>query len=261
MLPIERLSEDEASRLSGLLFDLDDTVLDHGKLAVKTYEALGRLSQSGFLLVAVTGRPSSWGAVLARQWPVSGVVCENGALAHFDEDGRVKIWDEVPEKERRERRARLSGIAEAVQKQLPDLRHTDDAVGRVTDVTFDIGEYRRVAPDTVARAVGLLRELGARTLSSSVHLHATLEGHDKASGSTRFLEARFGLDPTASRSRFAFIGDSENDAACFAAFRTTFAVANLRGRPTVNPRFVTREERGAGFAEAVEVLLARRKKK
>jgi acetylornithine/N-succinyldiaminopimelate aminotransferase len=86
----------------------------------------------------------------------------------------------------------------------------------------------------------------------------TLDGHDKASGAAFLLRTRFDIDPTASRVQAAFIGDSENDAACFAAFRTTIGVANLSGRPTVTPRFVTASPRGQGFAEAAEVLVQRR---
>ena len=61
-----------------------------------------------------------------------------------------------------------------------------------------------------------------------------------------------------SRRRYAFVGDSENDAACFNAFRTTVGVANLRGRPTLAPRFITSAPRGAGVAELARVLGALR---
>jgi hypothetical protein len=67
-----------------------------------------------------------------------------------------------------------------------------------------------------------------------------------------------GLDPTEATAVTSFIGDSENDAACFAAFRTTLAVRNLRGRPTVAPRFVTLAEKGQGFAEAAALVCALR---
>jgi hypothetical protein len=71
MLPLSRLERDEARSLEGLLFDLDDTLLDHGLLSVEAYSALHRLSGAGLRLLAVTGRPAGWGDVLARQWPVA----------------------------------------------------------------------------------------------------------------------------------------------------------------------------------------------
>jgi hydroxymethylpyrimidine pyrophosphatase-like HAD family hydrolase len=75
------------------------------------------------------------------------------------------------------------------------------------------------------------------------------DGSDKGSGAVRAIVAGFGLDATTARDRFAFIGDSENDEAAFSTFRTTVGVRNLRGRPTVSPSYLTREKRGAGFAE------------
>src|SRR5262249_11689572 len=88
-----------------------------------------------------------------------------------------------------------------------------------------------------------------------VHLHVTLEGADKASGAVAFLGNRHRWDPTEAISRAAFIGDSDNDEACFCAFRTTIAVQNFRGKPTVAPKFQTSAPRGAGFAEAARVLV------
>ena len=57
--------------------------------------------------------------------------------------------------------------------------------------------------------------------------------------------------------RWGFIGDSGNDASCFAAFRTSFGVANVREHLaglSVLPAYVAREERGRGFAAIVETL-------
>ena len=55
--------------------------------------------------------------------------------------------------------------------------------------------------------------------------------------------------------RYAFVGDSGNDAACFAAFRTTFGVANVRARRAAAhraspPRYVAAAApMGEGFAD------------
>jgi hypothetical protein len=59
-------------------------------------------------------------------------------------------------------------------------------------------------------------------------------------------------------SAYAFIGDSENDGACFGAFRLTIGVRNLSGRPTLGPRFVSHGAASRGFVETAELLLARR---
>ncbi|HVW26766.1 MAG TPA: HAD-IIB family hydrolase [Polyangiaceae bacterium] len=257
MLPIERLGRDEAKRLKGLLFDLDDTLLDGTRLSEKAYSSLFRLREGGLALVGVTGRPSGWAEVLARQWPVDGMVAENGAVACDVKDGAFRLVD-FSAAERARRRVRLAAIVEDLQSRFPWLRVSDDSSARRTDVAFDIGEHERVPPDDVAIVREAASALGARTITSSVHLHVSLDGANKASGAARFLAARFGWDTTESTGRVAFIGDSENDEACFSAFHTTIAVSNFRGRLTVMPRFVTHAAKGAGFAEAAAAILSRR---
>ena len=96
----------------------------------------------------------------------------------------------------------------------------------------------------------------------SVHLHASFERDDKASGAMRFVHARFGDDVGSAIHRWGFVGDSGNDAACFAAFATTFGVANVRAYArsmSVPPRWIAPSERGAGFAEIAKVLVAARR--
>jgi len=90
------------------LFDLDDTLLSHGRLTREAYEALCDLSDAKLRLIAVTGRPSGWGEVLARQWPIDAAVTENGAV-HVVREGRgVARIEACDEAERRARRVRLS---------------------------------------------------------------------------------------------------------------------------------------------------------
>jgi hydroxymethylpyrimidine pyrophosphatase-like HAD family hydrolase len=104
-------------------------------------------------------------------------------------------------------------------------------------------------------------EEGARTTRSSVHLHATYERDDKASGVVRFIHDRYGVDAGAALHRYAFCGDSANDAACFSAFRTTFGVANVRAfvaQLSVPPKYIAPSERGAGFAEIARTILKAR---
>lgn len=258
MKPIAALDAAEARGLSGLLFDLDDTLLDDGELTERAYSSLFRLRESSLLLIAVTGRPAAWGELVARQWPVDGVVTENGPIAWYRDGRRVRSFDAASPAERASRRERLVDLVGSIRRTLPELEPADDVAGRISDFTFDIGEHQRAPEELIQRATQLGQAAGATTFRSSVHLHFGFDRDDKASGVLRFLRGRFGVDATAARARFAFIGDSENDAPCFAAFRTTIGVANLRGRPSLPPRFVTRAARGAGFAEAAERLCALR---
>lgn len=258
MRPISELPAAEAQGLDGLLFDLDDTLLDHGKLGEAAYASLFRLRESGLRLIAVTGRPAGWGEVLVRQWPIDGAVTENGAVALFAGEEGVRRLDAASEEERRRRRVRVAEIVAAVAEAHPEVHPADDVAARVSDFTFDIGERHRVAPEVVHAVARLARERGARTFTSSVHLHVTFDGDDKATGAVRLIRFLYGTDPTLARLRWAFIGDSENDASCFAGFRTTIAVQNFSGRPTVGPRYLTPGARGGGFGQAATALVARR---
>ncbi|NLE88874.1 MAG: HAD-IIB family hydrolase [Myxococcales bacterium] len=258
MKPLAALTRDEANQLRGLLFDLDDTVLDGGRLGEEAYSALFRLREAGLLLIAVTGRPASWAELIARQWPVDAAIAENGPIGWFDDGERLTRFDSVDVDERNRRAALLAELIGDLRRTLPALVPADDVNGRVTDFAFDINEHHRASEELVAAAVARGRAAGAATFRSSVHLHFTFDRLDKATGALRYLRLRHHVDPTAARRLFAFIGDSENDAPCFAAFRTTIAVANLRGRPPIGPRFITEAPQGRGFAEAARALVALR---
>lgn len=261
MKPLAALAPEEARRLDGLLFDLDDTVLSHGLLTRDAFGAIWDLRDAGLRLVAVTGRPSGWGEVIARQWPIDGVVTENGAV-HVVRDGKgVRLIFDGADAEVEARRAKLDALVERVSRELSHVRLADDNHGRRADVAWDVGERVTLPESDVAALARIVVEAGARTTRSSVHLHATYERDDKASGVVRFLRERFGVDAGAALHRYAFVGDSANDAACFSAFTTTFGVANVRAfvdRVTVPPRYVATAERGAGFAEIARAILARR---
>jgi HAD superfamily hydrolase (TIGR01484 family) len=259
MSPISALTSAEAAKLRGVAFDLDDTLLDHGKLAEATYSALFRLREAGLSLYGVTGRPAGWAEVLARVFPVRAIIAENGAVVCARRGERVVTVDGVAADERIVRDLRLAELLAGFAQRFPDIEPADDVRARISDRTFDIGEFRQVAPERVAEASAYLQSQGARVFVSSVHLHATFDYADKASGAVRVLAADSGLDATAVRHAYAYLGDSENDAACFAGFAISIGVANLRGRPTLRPRYMTSRAMGAGFVEAAETILERRR--
>jgi HAD superfamily hydrolase (TIGR01484 family) len=238
-----------------LLFDLDDTLLDHSKLSEAAYSSLFRLREAGFELYAVTGRPAGWAATIVNQWPISGAVAENGALAFFSDAGGLHTLDPVPASERAQRVQALSALCTEIQREFPDLVPADDTPLRRTDFTFDIGEHHRVPAERVLVVRAFAEARGASTLGSSVHLHVSFDRTDKATGAVRLIRALHAVDPSAALVRYAFIGDSENDQSCFAAFRHSIGVHNLSGRPTLAPRYITTSERGAGFVEAAQALL------
>jgi HAD superfamily hydrolase (TIGR01484 family) len=260
--PVAALDPDEARRLRGVLFDLDDTLLSHGLLTRVAYDALWRLHEDGLKLVAVTGRPYGWGEVLARQWPIAGCIVENGAAYLLRQGATVARRDGCDEVERRARRARLERLVERVREVVPEARLTDDVSARRSDVTWDVGENVTLSEDCARAIVREIEAAGGRWSQSSVHLHATFDVDDKASGAVRFCARELGEEPGSTVVRFAFVGDSYNDGSCFAAFRTTIGVANVRSsvaRLSVPPRYVAQRPMGEGFAELASEILAKRR--
>jgi hypothetical protein len=257
MLPLSTLSAEEARGLRGVLFDLDDTLLDAGALGEAAYSALFRLRESGLTLIGVTGRPVGWAEVLLRQWPVAALVAENGAIACVRRGEAIVRIDALDAEERQRRRERTLALVARIRAEIPGLEPADDVAARACDFTFDIGERHRPSRELVARAAALVRRAGGASVLSSVHLHVGFDRDDKASGALRVLRT-LGEDATQALSRWAAIGDSDNDAPLWACFHTSIGVANWRGRPSVPPRFVTRRARGAGFAEAAELIGQRR---
>ncbi len=255
MIPIAQLSRLAPRLLRGFLFDLDDTLLDHSKLSEAAYSSLFRLREAGFELYAITGRPAGWAAVIVNQWPITGAVAENGGLAFFTNHAGLHTMDTVLPNERERRLQALSHLCAEIRHAFPDLVPADDTPLRRTDYTFDIGEHQHVPSERVAQVRRFAEERGASTLGSSVHLHVSFDRTDKASGALRLIRALHEVDSSAILTRYAFIGDSENDGSCFAAFRHSIGVSNLSGRPTLTPRYITTRERGAGFVEAAQALL------
>ena len=255
MKPLSTFSPESARALLGLVFDLDDTLLDDGRLTTGALDALYRLHAAGLILLGATGRPAAWGQVLTRQWPVSGMVTENGIIALARRGGRIEVLDRIDRESRAARRRELAALVAALQAEFPDLEPSDDVMGRLADYSFDIAESRVVPAERVRAAADFARSRGARVVQSSIQLHVSLDGDDKASGVVRFLSLVHGIDATAATYRFAFIGDSENDASCFAGFHHSFGVANLRGRPSLWPRYRASREKSQGFIEIADALL------
>ena len=80
MQPLAKFAVSARRAVSAVLTDIDDTLTEHGRLPAAAYAALERLRAAGLIVVPVTGRPAGWCDLIARQWPVDGVVGENGAF-------------------------------------------------------------------------------------------------------------------------------------------------------------------------------------
>jgi len=263
MKPLAALGAREMAKLKVVAFDLDDTLLTDGVLLPSVYSALCALGESGYTLVAVTGRPLGYGEVLARLFPVAGVVVENGSLSiRRSAGGGLSAHDPVPDAERHARRQALEAVVAAVRAAVPAARFSDDMPLRRSEITFDIGERMHLPEDQIRTLIHTIESFGAWATRSSVHVHATFDRTNKAEGLLRFLRLiEPDLDQGAARHRILFAGDSGNDAPCFSAFPCTVGVANVRralASFSVPPRYVTAAEKGLGFLELANHLLQHR---
>jgi HAD superfamily hydrolase (TIGR01484 family) len=258
------LAEWKVAGIRGLLFDVDDTLTTHGKLTGAAYAALERLKATGRIVVPITGRPAGWCDQIARLWPVDAVVGENGAFYFWYDAAagtlRKRYHDSADA--RAQKRARLGAIAERILREVPGCAPASDQSYRETDLAIDYCEDVPALPlEAADRIAALMREAGLHARISSIHVNGWFGGYDKLSMTRQLFTERFGIDLRADQKRFAFVGDSPNDAPMFAFFENSVGVANIArfaGLLECESAYVTRAACGAGFAELVEHLLAAR---
>ncbi len=264
LLPLARFGAEQRRAVRAVLTDIDDTLTDEGKLTAIAYQALERLKQAGFIVVPVTGRPAGWCDMIARFWPVDGVVGENGAFYfRYDEKARRMIRryaKSAPERLRDGKQ--LAELATAITREVPGSAIASDQAYREADLAVDFCEdVPPLGQDDVDRIVEMFHQRGATAKISSIHVNGWFGQYDKLSMSRHLFDEIFHIDMDAEKERIAYVGDSPNDAPMFAFFPNAIGVANVldyRGRLSAEPRWVTRGKGGQGFLEVTEALLQAR---
>jgi HAD superfamily hydrolase (TIGR01484 family) len=264
-VPVRELPAERCRALATLVSDLDDTITTGGMLPASTFQALWALSAAGVRAVVVTGRPAGWCDHIARMWPVAGVIGENGALIYaYDRPARrMRRTYLLGEEERREGRRRLERVRERVLREVPGCAIANDQPFRLADLAVDFREdVGPLGPQEIREICRIMESEGATYKVSSIHINCWYGAFDKVSGLRRLLadEGR-DLDELRVRETMLFTGDSPNDEPLFRALETTIGVANiLPFLPDLRhpPAFITEREAAAGFAEAVEIILAKR---
>src|SRR6185436_5025454 len=101
-----------------------------------------RLQRAGLTTVPITGRPAGWCDHIARMWPVSGVVGENGAFYfRYDHAARTMRRRYVDDPGARAAfRTRLAGIAGDIMAAVPGAAIAADQHYRETDLAMDYCE-------------------------------------------------------------------------------------------------------------------------
>jgi hypothetical protein len=262
MEPIADLDAGLARRVRAFFTDIDGTLTDDGKLTASAFAALWRLRDAGIRVVPVTGRPAGWCDLIARQWPVDGVVGENGALAFWERDRKLSRLLH-PAVANIGMRQNLDLVRDAVLDEVPGSRVARDQPYRMFDLAID---FREEPPDlglaVADRIKAIFERFGAHAKISDIHVNGWFGDYDKLSMAKLYAREVWCEELEARREDYLFCGDSGNDEPMFAFFPNATAVANIEdfvAQLSHLPRFVASRSGGAGFVEIVDVLLDRRR--
>ncbi len=253
--PFENAPAEKLEALKYIMFDVDDTVTNGGKLTDTAYRAMWALFRAGYALIPVTGRPAGWCDMMLREWPVEAVICENGAFALYMQNGRVRTLlhpnaaaDPAPA---------LEALRARVLDAVPGARLARDQAFRIYDAAFDFAEDEpRLDDATVNAVMRVCADAGAQVKLSSIHVNAWFGVYDKLSMALRYFESVKGLDDA--RDSVLFFGDSPNDEPMFSYFPLSCGVENVSDYLALMrnpPSYIARGRGGEGFAWAARTLL------
>ena len=262
MRPIGELPSEALRELLLVCTDIDDTLTTDGRLPAEAYAALERLQAAGLAVVPITGRPAGWCDMIARFWPVAGVVGENGAFSfRYDRAARAMRRDYVRSAEQRALdKRRLADLAEEIVRRIPGSAIASDQSYRESDLAIDFCEDVPALPQAaVAEIVRIFEAAGATAKISSIHVNGWFGTYDKLSTTRLFVRDALGCDLEDVRERALFVGDSPNDAPMFAYFPLSCGVANVLDRPLSHlPTYLSPERGGRGFVRIAEAILSAR---
>jgi HAD superfamily hydrolase (TIGR01484 family) len=263
MLELSQWPVDDRAAITGVLCDIDDTLTTEGQITGDALQALHALHDAGIHLVAITGRPVGWSEPFALQWPVDAIVPENGAVAlcRTAVPGTLRKLYVEDEELRRRNFARLQSVAQRLLAEVPGAVLARDSAGRETDIAIDHSEYVQLPPACIAQVVKLMQDEGMNATVSSIHINGWFGDHNKLSGARWIVRELFGREIDDELDRWVYVGDSTNDEAMFEHFPQSVGVANIRrfeAEIAHLPRYITRGERGAGFAEVAYAILQAR---
>lgn len=246
--------------VQGVLTDIDDTLTCDGSLMPAALDALQQLQAAKLPVIAITGRPMGWSMPFARTWPLAAIVAENGAVALFrDAQGTLHVEYAQDAATRTANAQRLREVARLVQQQVPGAQLTRDSAGRVTDLAIDHSELEHLDAGRIAQVVALMRAQGMSATVSSIHINGWFGSHTKLSGARWIVQRLLHRSLDEELDRWLYVGDSTNDQEMFGHIPLSVGVANLlrfEHELTVWPAYLSRGERGDGFAQVARALLA-----
>ena len=263
MKPIGKMSKAIKKSIRYILADIDDTLTLKGRLPAAVFGAMERVQTAGICMIPITGRPAGWCDHIARMWPVDGIVGENGAFYFYYDDRQRKMRRRYfkSEEQRNADRQKLQKLKMEILKKIPGCRVSADQAYREADLAIDYCEdVAALSMEDVDRIVTLFEEAGARAKISSIHVNGWFGKYDKLTMTRMLFAEVFKDELEAVKTNVIFIGDSPNDVPMFRFFPYSVGVANIlqfKEKIKHKPTYVTRQEGGHGFAEMVDLILAK----
>jgi len=256
---LKPLSDFENASIRVLFTDIDGTLTDNGRLPSRSYERMEKLAESGIQIIPVTGRPAGWCELIARLWPVHGVVGENGAF-YFRHKGSKMMRHFVRSRaERTADRKRLKEILQEVRAKVPQSGVASDQFCRLFDLAIDFREdVKPLNHGEIKKIVEIFQRHGATAKVSNIHVNGWFGKYDKLSTCKIYLQREFKFSPEQMKKNCAFAGDSPNDEPMFAFFPNSFAVANIKEFAKdlkSEPAFVAEKPESSGFCQIADILL------
>ena len=279
LLPLTDWPIERRRNIIGVFTDIDDTLTTAGAITPDALQALADLKTAGLQVIPITGRPVGWSQPFARgdaalgiaPWPVDAIVAENGSVALLGEQiGILPPWNmdssllKLYQQDAPTRLAnfgRMQHVARQIRSEVRGAMPSQDSGGRETDIAFDHSEFTHLPTEKIRQIVRIMQAAGMNATVSSIHINGWFGAHNKWAGACWIVRELFGRELGAEIDRWVYVGDSSNDQLMFERFPHSVGVANIRRfeADLVHlPRYVTHGERGAGFAEVANAILAGR---
>ena len=259
MKNIKDFNKSDWPKIEFLFTDIDDTLTNDGLLYPEAYESLWQLHRAGLHVVPVTGRPAGWCEMIARQWPVSGVIGENGGFYFRYHKSKMHRWYAIPLEERLKNQDKLSLIQKQVLSDIPQAAVASDQFCRQLDLAIDFCEdVPKLDPHQVQKIVTIFKDHGATAKVSSIHVNGWFGKYNKVTTVFEFTKNEFNLSESETLMKSTFVGDSPNDEPLFENFRLSFGVANIlnfKDSLKTTPTYYSNLAGGQGFQEISKALL------
>ncbi len=257
---LQELDDSQLQSIKYILTDVDDTLTWESNLPVETYLALNKLMAAGYVIIPVTGGCAGWSDLIARLWPVSGVITEGGAcFLQKQSNGKLDYHYWTSAEAMHVKKLELLQEVQVLLAEFSPLKLAQDQAYRLTDVAVDYAQDQSPPlPELKDALLNKLQRLGIQAKASSIHINIWHGDYDKFAMARRVLSQHYGLSKQQIMEQVIYVGDAPNDESMFEKFPLSIGVSNIKKHLSSmqhRPSWITQKPGGYGFAELANKLL------